>query len=132
MANRSGRQGLKATIYDISQRPIVQGGDAFIVTQTSFLGDGCLPYPFDNIIGATGYFEDEHGEETSVSGFLESQPRGLLRFPLPRAFTDTLATGDEQSMEVVFLDNRGLTILPITGKIAIAARFLDGSDPCAC
>lgn len=109
--------GIIGSIVDRSTPSIVRESDAFLVVQMSYRGTS-TPYGFENFTGATGFFSGESAV-LEVPASLVSADLGKLRLELAASATSGLVLGDEQTFQVDFQDDRGLTKILFDGAISV-------------
>lgn len=112
--------GIVGSIVDRSTPALVQGADEFLVVQM-FYKNTTTPYSFQTYAGATGHFIAADSTITSIPATLESADLGKLRIELAASATSGLALGDEQSFQVDFDDDRGLSKIIFDSVLAVVA-----------
>lgn len=109
--------GIVGAIVDRSTPSLVRSSDAFLVVQMTYRGTS-EPYAFQNWTGATGFFPGETAV-LEVPASLVSADLGKLRLEIAASGTALLAVGDEQTFQVDFQDDRGLTKILFDGAISV-------------
>lgn len=109
--------GVIGSVVDRSTPSVVREADAFLVVQMTYRGTS-TPYSFENLVGATGFFSGETAV-IEVPASLVSADLGKLRLDMAASATSGLVVGDEQTFQVDFEDDRGLTKILFDGALSV-------------
>ena len=112
--------GIVGRIVAMSTPSIVRGADGSITVQMVHKDKHCSPYAFSNFVGASAYFASNDGATIlNFAAELLSADLGKLKIPMAASATLFLDPGEDQTFQVDFRDDSGLTKILFDGALAV-------------